>query len=277
MSICHEDGTPLDFAGALTRTLWRPFGNNPIGFVTCLISLRKQMPGDLAAGTVVLRAPREWRGIIGTVLTLILVGSVLLAGLDNRDSFMHSGFEVNFLPSINLQGVNRPPKTGRPKNLLIQHFNFAAENSSSIRRPAIFQPGEMLFVIFDVDGYTMKDGLTWIQEDLSVRYPDDSLGLKLENINDFKKKMQKTGPVRFENNITLPDSAQPGRYTITITLRDVNARRELKEQRFFYITPPNSGSAAKAEGKPSETPLAPQDRVEPSKTATPIPYEPSGN
>jgi uncharacterized RDD family membrane protein YckC len=275
MSICQEDGTPLDFAGALIRTLWRPFGNNPIGFTACLLSLRKQMPGDLAAGTVVLNAPREWRGIIGLVVSLVLIGSVLLAGLDNRDSFLRAGFEVNFLPSIDLKGINRPPRTGRPKNLDVQNFNFAAGDPNKVRRPAIFQPGEMLFIVFDVSGYTEKNSSAWIQEDLSVRYPDDSLGLKLENINDFKQKVPKSGPIRFENNITLPDNAQPGRYTITITLRDVNARRELKEQRFFYITPPKSGSGAEAAGKPTETTLAPEDRTAPYKTPTAIPYEPT--
>jgi len=275
LTICHEDGTPIDFAGALIRTLWRPFDNNPIGFLTCLLSMRKQMPGDIAAGTIILKAPRSWRGIIGVVITLILTGSLLLAGLDNRDSFMRSGFEINFLPSISLYNVNRPPRTGRPENLNIENFNFAVGNVSSIRRPAIFQPGEKLYILFDVDGYTDKDGITWIQEDLSVRYPDDSLGLKLENINDFKQKVVKTGPIRFENNITLPDSAKPGRYAISITLRDVNARRELKEQRFFYITPAKSGSVAEGATQPTETPLAPEDRVEPSKTPAPIPYEPT--
>jgi len=49
--------------------------------------------------------------------------------------------------------------------------------------------------------------------------------------------MEQVGPIHFANNIAIPEGAQPGRYTITLTIRDKVSRQELKEQRFFYVTP----------------------------------------
>ncbi len=285
IAICHEEGTPLDVASGLMRTLWRPISDTPIGFVAALVSLRRQTPGDLAAGTVGARAPREWSGAVGLLVALLLAGSALFGGMQNRDSFLHSGFEINFLPAIDWSGRGAAAQAAKPQYLTIQDFFFAAGDPETKRRPSIFEPGERLFLIFNVDGYTQQEGAVWLQEDLAVRYPDDSLGLKLENINDFKQTVENPGPIRFENNIALPASAQPGRYTVTITLRDVHSRRELKEQRFFYITPPKGEADAKGastEGKASqpienttETPLAPEERSPvPGSSLSNIPYAP---
>ena len=83
----------------------------------------------------------------------------------------------------------------------------------------------------------MREGEAWIQEDLTVRYPDDSVGLKLENVIDFHQKIDEAGPIEFTNNVALPENAQAGRYAITIGIRDKHSDRLLKEQRFFYVTP----------------------------------------
>jgi uncharacterized RDD family membrane protein YckC len=237
LTVCHEDGTPIDLPGALIRTLWRPVDNNPIGFLVCLLSLRKQRPGDVAAGSLVVRAPREWRGFLGLIATFLIVAATLYAGLNNRDNFLRAGFEINFLPSVDFRGISRP-RRALPLNLTIRNFRFAAGDPETVRSPSIFHPGERLFLVFDVAGYSLKDGQAWIQEDLSVRYPDESVGLKLEKINDFRGGIEEAGPIRFENNVALPPEAKSGRYTVAITIRDVHSRRELKELRFFYISPP---------------------------------------
>jgi hypothetical protein len=128
------------------------------------------------------------------------------------------------------------------RNLGIKNFQFAAGSPSASRSPAIFTPGETLYLVFDVGGYTLKNEKAWIQEDLSIQYPDGSTGLRLQNINDFNETLDEPGLIRFENNIKLPDGAQSGRYTVTITLRDKLSRKQIKEQRFFYITPPEKGA-----------------------------------
>lgn len=251
-AVCQEDGSAIDLPSALIRALWLPFDITPVGFFTCLFSLRRQRPGDAAAGTVVISAQREWRGIIGLAVVLLLSGSVLSGGLKNRDSFLHEDFQVNFLPSIDISGKLKG-STEAPANLSTRNFRFAAGDAATVRKPSIFQPGETLYIVFEVEGYQVKEGKVWIQEDLNVRYPDDSVGLKLENINDFNQELDQTGPIRFTNNIAIPEGAQPGRYTVTMTIRDKLARQELKEQRFFYVTPAESpGQQAQPPSKEEE-------------------------
>ncbi|MFH0800693.1 MAG: RDD family protein [Pseudomonadota bacterium] len=238
-TICHEDGSAIDLSSAVVRTVWRAFDTNPWGFLTSLFSVRRQRPGDSAAGTVVIKAPREWSGLAGLAAVLVISAAMLYAGLQNRDSFLGGSFQVNFLPSIDLSGPGASSRAA-PTNLMTKNFSFAAGDPASTRSPSFFQPGEMLFIIFEVTGFKRDKNHVWLQEDLNIRYPDDSVGLKLENINDFNQYLVQEEPIRFENNITIPENAQSGRYTVTLTIRDKLSRQELKEQRFFYITPPAS-------------------------------------
>ncbi len=246
LAVCHEDGTAVDLPGATVRTIWRIIDTNPFGFLTSLFGQRKQRPGDSAAGTVVVRVPREWRGLVGLAGIILISLAIASAGLQNRDSLLSSDFEVNFLPSIDIRGMQARKAPSGPAHLVIKNFSFAVGNPDSPRRPSIFQPGEMLYLVFDVNGFSREQTQVWLQEDLSIRYPDNSVGLKLENVNDFRKDLDQPGMIRFENNISLPKNAQTGRYTVTITIRDKLSRRELKEQRFFYITP-QTATGAKAD------------------------------
>lgn len=238
LAVCHEDGSAIDISGAVTRAIWRIFDMNPFGYLTCLFSMRRKRPGDTAAGSLVIRIERSWGGFVCFIGMAVLIAVVGYAGIQNRDNFMSGDFEINFLPSIDFSGRGGAADRTMPRGLAIQNFRFAAGEEANARKPSIFQPGESLLMIFDVGGFARKTGKVWLQEDLSVRYPDDSVGLKLENINDFNRELPDDGLIRFENTISLPENTQPGRYTVTITIRDQLARRELKEQRFFYVTPP---------------------------------------
>ncbi|HPM41880.1 MAG TPA: RDD family protein, partial [bacterium] len=134
-AICHEDGSAIDLSSAFIRTVWRIFDANPFGFLTSLFSLRHQRPGDTAAGTVVINAPREWRGLVGLGAALLVSGVVLYAGLGNRDSFLHESFQVNFLPSADISGGGK--LSDMPANLITMNFRFAEGGPDSLRRPAI--------------------------------------------------------------------------------------------------------------------------------------------
>jgi len=272
--VCHEDGTASSLSTSVVRNLWRPFDLNPWGFFTCVLNVRKQRPGDAAAGSLVIKASREWHGAIALAVVLIITAIMTYAGLLNRQSFLHSGFEVNFLPAIDLRRGAPSVEEVKETSFGMKEFAFAAGDARSIRKPSIFQPGETLYMVFDVGGYKVINGQVWIQEDVDVKYPDGTLGLKLENINDVKQKTEKGGVVRFENNIALPEHSLPGRYTVTITLRDKNAKRELKEQRFFYITPPEETGPTPPPSPSAQppAPAAPQSGAGPqpeSQTATP--------
>ena len=251
LMVCHEDGTVASLSTAVVRNVWLPFDITPWGFFTSLMNVRKQRPGDAAAGSLVVKASREWHGAIALCIMVLMTAVFIYAGLMNRQSFLHADFEVNFLPAIDIRSGAQTVEEVRDASFGMKDFAFAAGNATAIRKPSIFQPGEALFMVFSVGGYKVVEGEVWIQEDVDIRYPDGSLGLKLENINDVKQKTDKGGLIRFENNVALPDSSLPGRYTVTITLRDKNAKREIKEQRFFYITPPEGAGPAQP---PAATP-----------------------
>lgn len=258
--ICQEDGTSLDASGAVIRTSARIFDMNIFGFLCTLLSIRRQRPGDLAAGTVVCSVQRQLKGFIGALVMAVVVIAIFFAGFNNRNNFLSGSFKINFLPGIDLKMAGLQGLETRPiQNLIVQQFSFAAGSPDQKRKPSIFQPGETVYIVFNVDGFQIADGKAWIQEDLMVRYPDESIGLKLENVIDFHETVIKEGPVEFSNNIALPQNALPGRYTVTLTLRDKNSDRQLKEQRFFYVTP--SGGVQKPAEEPAQPPTPPPAAV----------------
>lgn len=234
--VCMENGSAIDLPSALTRTIWRAIDTNFIGFLTCLFSVRRQRPGDTAAGTVVIKAGRKWQGFAGFICVLLISIATLYAGFGNRESFLSSDFRINFLPSVDFAG--RGAAHAGIASLAIRNFNFAADDPETVRRPPRFEAGETVFMIFEVDGYKKDRKNVWLQEDLVIRYPDNKVGLKLDSINEFHQASDDGGPIRFENNIVIPENATTGRYGVSITIRDKIARQELTEQRFFYINPP---------------------------------------
>lgn len=264
--ICTEEGSTLDFSSSLVRTLWRAFDSNIFGFLSAMFSVRRQRPGDSAANTVVIIAPRELRGFIGFIAVLIVSGSTLYAGMQNRDSFLAGDFKLNFLPAIDLKGFS-VSEHQRPANLLMKNFEFASGSPANIRKPPIFHQGETLFITFEAEGFKRDKTKVWLQEDLAVRYPDNTLGLKLENINDFNQELAAEGPVKFENNIAIPATAAAGRYTLIITVRDQLSRQDLKEQRFFYVTRDSGENAPPpAAGEEAPEPETPPAATSPEQT-----------
>jgi uncharacterized RDD family membrane protein YckC len=238
-AICNEDGSRLGTSGAFTRTFFRLFDLNPFGFLTILFSIRHQRPGDVAAGTVVCKAERQWKSLICIALTATVVLALLYAGISNRTNLLSSDFEINFLPSADMGSVGGKRAQRRPSIFTVKDFAFAAGSPDAKRSPALFKPGDKVFLVFSVMGGTRKDDKLWIQEDLTVRYPDGSTGLKLDNIIDFHEPLERPGPIELTNNIAIPEDAMPGRYVANIVIRDKNADRQITEQRFFYVTPKN--------------------------------------
>lgn len=272
-AICHEDGSLLTFSSALIRNLWKLVDSNPIGFLVCLFSIKKQRPGDQAAGTVVIKSSRDLKGLIGIVSAVIVASGIIYGGVLNRDSFLTTNFEVNFLPAFDLKGSSQLPAI--QPNLSIKNFTFAEGEASYTQKSLSFRPGDKLFMLFEVNGYKKDGSRVWLEEDLLVRYPDDSVGLKLEKINEFNQEIHGAGPIRFENNIMIPQDAEPGRYTVTITVRDKISRQELKEPRFFYVL--SREQPLPEEIAPNQNiprPLPPQGAVEPIEQS-PQPVSPS--
>ncbi len=250
-AVGEEDGTRIGIAAAFLRTAALLFDCTPLGYGVMLCSSRHQRPGDVIAQSMVYHAPRAWKTLIGFALLITVVLALGYAGISNRANFLSDSFQVNFLPAVT-RGPTVAP-TGAKGILAIASFQFAAGRPEDTRTPAVFQPGEKVYLVFSVNGGAVKNDKYWIQEDLNVRYPDGSTGLKLENIIDFHEGLEQPGPIEMTNNIALPMDAMPGRYTVSIVLRDQNSGRQMNEQRFFYVAP----KSALPEGTQPPTPPSP--------------------
>ncbi|OGQ22379.1 MAG: hypothetical protein A3I05_04750 [Deltaproteobacteria bacterium RIFCSPLOWO2_02_FULL_44_10] len=237
--VTHEDGSRINLASAFTRTLYLLIDFNPFGLLCLLISPRHQRFGDTAASTMIVVDKRKLRGLIGLVVMLVLSGVIVLTGQENRDNFLSPSFRINFLPSLDLtkeQGIQRQRQNQSLSVMRIQNVRFYEGSPHSPQRTsANFYPGEIIYLVFEVDGYALEENQVWLKEDVTIRYPDASVALKLEEIIDFHKPIEKAEPIEFSNKLVLPKTAPPGRYTVTIAIRDVLSKRKLTQQRFFYV------------------------------------------
>lgn len=235
--ICHEDGRRLTMSGSILRTIWRLFDTNPVGLLCMFISSHRQRPGDLAAGTVVIKQRRTIKGAIGLVLAIALAVATLYPGMLNRASVFSRKFKFNFLPRLSFidqMGLTAPEF----ENIEVRNFRFAANEPNNFRVPPTFSAGETVYLVFELVGYAKQERKVWLQEDLSITYPDGSVGLRQNNIVDYHQVVKGSGPIEFTNNITLPQNANPGEYQVSIIIRDKFGRSEADETNRFYVRRP---------------------------------------
>lgn len=242
LKIVGEDGTPIGFSQAFLRALFRLFDTNPAGWATLFLSQKNQRPSDLAAATVVVHTKRSWNTLVAMGISLALLAGVWSIGFANPHNFFTPFFKLDFLKTIftiRVGGLERQgPSLERSRGLFVKKLTFLEEDRSTPRANSVFKPGERVFFSFDVVGFTVRDHEAWIQEDLTVRYPDHTIGFKKENIVDFHQRLKKPDqPLEIVNTLVLPADAKAGNYTLVIVLTDKLANQKLTEQRLFQVTP----------------------------------------
>lgn len=238
--VCHEDGSRVRFASSLVRNLLRCTDLFLFGFLSMLISNRKQRLGDIAAGTIVIQARRTTRAFVGLLSAVAVIALMIFVGNQQRSSFLNLGshFKINFLPSFEGGSHFFAASNFARAPFGIQELHFTANREETDRRsPPIYKPGETVYIFFNVAGYSRKENFAWLSEDIIVRYPDNSEALKLENAIEYREKSDDAAPVQMVNNFALAPNAQTGRYSVSILLRDRHSKKELQDQRFFYVNP----------------------------------------
>lgn len=239
----HENGRPLSFGGAFWRTMLRLVDWTPFSLLAILLSKKKQRFGDLVGQSVVIHEKRQLRGGI-TFLGFILVTAALWAiGTTNPRHYLTPFFKADTVMksiTLPLQGMTvEVPAIYR--GLSIRRFLFL-NSDGNLKTSNTYKPGETALLQFELVGFTVRDGAAWIQQDLTVRYPDGSIGLKQENIIDFHKTLQNPeAPLEFKNRLELPANGQSGRYAIVLTVRDKLSGKQLTEQKLLMVEKPLSG------------------------------------
>jgi len=263
--ISHEDGTPVSFPSSVIRTVLRLFETNFIGLLAIWISRKKQRFGDLASDTIITRQNRSWSGGVALLVWLVVAVMVFWIGKQNKSNILTSEFRFNFMPTIEFMGG--VAEESEYKELTLTHIRFAAGDVSTIRTPPMFSPGETVFIITDVYGYEKNGRMVWLQEDLDIKYPDSSIGLHQENIVDYHQVVQiRGGPVELTNSLKLPDAAQGGTYTVTITVRDLFGHDQKIIKETFEVSNPQPVTTPPIEPAPTVSPpTEPAQPVQPQE------------
>ncbi|MBU4484966.1 RDD family protein, partial [bacterium] len=206
-SVFFEDGSTPPLSAIIIRTIIRPLDHNPMGVLCIACSSQKQRPGDLAAGTIVCKSPRKLKGLSGFVAAIILISGIAYLGIQNPRNIMTKDFKVNFVPTWEKfvipdfsfkksEPVLSEEERDASKDIGIKvtSFKFASNSPDNVRASKIFSPGETVYLVFELRGFQAVNGKVWIQEDLSVNYPDNTNALKTENIIDYNENAEEGTP-----------------------------------------------------------------------------------
>lgn len=240
--LSQEEGTPVGFTEVMLRAFFKLFDANPLGWSILFLSPRNQKPSDLAAGVFVVYAKRSWKVLIGVAVSILLIVGVWGVGLTNPRNYLSPFFKIDFIPgifAIKVGGGGQTPTAKVTEALFIRRFSYVMPDRTTYRPSAEYKPGETIYFSFDITGFTVRNNEAWIQEDLTVQYPDNAVGFKQENIVNFHQMLKNPEiPLEIVNTLALPQNAQPGHYTLVLSLHDRFSDHHLTEQRTFLITVP---------------------------------------
>lgn len=235
--LAKENGSRIGFPEAMIRAVFAPI--DFVFFLSLFLSSKNQTGTDHMAGTIVVHVKRSWGFLMSLSVALIIMGAVWFAGLSNPRNFLiRRSLDLSFLVKVfSVEIGGRLPGSDQ-QGLLIERFSYLEQDRTTPRHSAEFKPGETIFFSFDVSGFAIRNKEAWIQEDLTVRYPNNTIGFRQENIVDFHQLLKNPEmPLEIVNTLSLPPTAQPGHYTLVIVLHDRFSDIHLTEQRTFRIVP----------------------------------------
>lgn len=250
-TVCREDGTKLNFAGALIRNISRMADLNPFGYLSLIMSNRKQRLGDCAANTLVIKDKRKFFPLVGNIVFAIILLLIFLTGLKNPDNFLERGFFRNYIPVFSSTGQKiELEKSTLANKIYISDFSFISIAGSDVERQPIYDSGEEVFFTVEVTNFETSNDETFLREDLIITYPNGE-EMSVENFQEIKQKITDSKLLKIENNIKLSLNSPPGRYIVIIKLRDMIKGDETQTQRYFFVTSQSKDSLSMPETTPS--------------------------
>lgn len=235
LKVVQEDGRPPRFSSLLVRNAFRIFDMNPVGYLCAALSTHKQRPGDIAAGTMVVRDRRGLRGWLAVPAMLVLAGTVSYLGYTNPHSFLKKGLQVG-LAGRQFDPVPIALRRLTFKRLHVEDCEFGF-NEEEVNEKGIFDAGQVVYLLCTVSGYAVKKDRAWIQADLQVRDAGRNMILDRINVINSSLQVENRKSARLATRFALHPEATPGRYEATFVLRDVFGNTKLTEKNFFVVRP----------------------------------------
>lgn len=218
LRVVDERIRPIRLPAAFIRTLFRILDHNPLGYLCAILASRKQRPGDLAAGTTVIRTPWSLARLMALLVSLALIASLGYYSIHNPDNFIRTEQQVKIGP------WTLPELPGRVKYFLgsrlsINEFYFGRA-FAPLPNETTYAPGELVYVSVNVSGFMKKAGLAWLQEDLLVSNAGGETLVDLLNVINKRYELGREGDHTLTSSFLIPHNARPGPWTVRIRVRD---------------------------------------------------------
>lgn len=235
LKVTQEDGRPPTFATVLVRNAFRIFDMNPLGYLCAALSSKNQRPGDIAAGTLVLRDRKGFRGWLSLPFMIVLAASVATLGVMNPKSFLAKGVRME-VAGHKFQPVPLALRSLTLKRLQLENLEFGF-NEEEVNRKALYDAGDVIYLLATISGYSVRNNRAWVQGDIKVR--DSKKNIILDRLNIINASLPVGGrkSARLATRFALHAEATPGRYEVLFTLRDLFGNTKLTEKKFFTVRP----------------------------------------
>jgi uncharacterized RDD family membrane protein YckC len=217
IQVRRKTGAPPGMSASLLRNILRiidGIGVYLVGFCVAILSKTRQRIGDHVAGTVVVESPisKPLRVFVALVWFAALVGGLAGAYVIHRGAPESVTGEFAALPA-----TIPVTSTGRLK---AGNFVYTEGKGGPVRANAIFKPGDLVFLKYDIAGFARD----------AQKVPDlgflltaaDPAGVAIHEpcTVRFNSALDRGQPVNGYLGMQLPPYAPPGRYKISIKIHD---------------------------------------------------------
>ncbi len=235
MKVVQEDGRPAKLSILLVRNIFRLVDTNPVGYLCAFLSSRKQRPGDIAAGTLVVNDRKGFRGWLAIPFMLALSLGAAYWGHRNPDSFIKKRLDVK------VGNVFISPAPAVIQRLILKGFHVESLdlgfNEEEINRKGVVGAGDIVYLIFRISGYGVKVGRAWIQADIRVQDDHRNIILDRTNVINSSLELGNRKSAKLVTRFALHPQAPPGDYEVTLVLRDMFSGAKVEEKRKLRVRP----------------------------------------
>jgi len=224
LRVIEEDGNRPSLPSSLARNLFRILDLNPFGYLVLLLSAKKQRPGDIVAGTLVIHARRRLRNWLALPFMILLSGGIFVLGWIHPGSFLKKDYLLNVGP-FEIDPIPIPLKRFTYRGLYLEDLQLGGK----------YAPGDLVILKLRVAGFLVQSDRVWIQADLKLHDPRGNLILDRANMVNESLPAKGQRFADLSARFALNPQALPGNYRLEVTLRDRFARTSVSGLGYFEV------------------------------------------